>query len=184
MILAGIIGGIFLAFPGYLYGIIGVLFLQLFLILDCVDGEVARSKQIFSTKGKFLDLIANDIVFVSIFTGLIVKFYPNPIILTTGFCAILFFLLSKLFPFYAKAADEKLTGEYLKPFLFNNGLKLKTFLLVKNITYPPTVILIATAAAVLNILAYLPIFYGIYFVFYYFASLFPRLKNRSEYDKN
>lgn len=175
MILTAVAGGIFLAMPGYSNGLIGVLFLQLFLILDCVDGEIARSKQIFSTKGKFLDLIANDIVFVSIFTGLIVG-SQSFLEIIAGFSAIIFFLMSKLFPFYAKGVDEKLTGAYLKPAIFNSKLKTNIFLLIKNLTFPPTIILILTVAAVADIAIYLTFFYGIFFVFYYLISLILRLK--------
>jgi phosphatidylglycerophosphate synthase len=175
MILTGIAGGIFLAIPGYYNGLIGILFLQLFLVLDCVDGEIARSKQIFSTKGKFLDLIANDIVLVSIFTGLIFKF-QNYMAAIAGFLAIIFFLMSKLFPFYAKGVDEKLTGEYLKPLIFNSKLKSAVFLFIKNITLPPTIILILTVAVVARFSIYVTFFYGIFFIFYYLISLILRLK--------
>lgn len=179
MILSGIIGGIFLAMQSYLNGLIGVLFLQLFLVLDCVDGEVARIKRKFSSKGKFLDLLANDIVFVSIFTGLTLRVFlllQNFIVIIAGFCAIVFFLLSKLFPFYAKESDERLTGRYLSPVIFNTKIKLIVFQIVKNLTFPPFIIAIITIGAVFNVFQYILFFYGIFFVFYYFVSLVVRFK--------
>lgn len=181
MILSGIIGGIFLTMQSYLNGLIGVLFLQLFLVLDCVDGEVARIKKRFSSKGKFLDLLANDIIFVSIFAGLTFRvflLFENFIVIIAGFCAIVFFLLSKLFPFYAKEADEKLTGRYLSPVIFNTKLKLIVFQIIKNFTFPPTIIVIITVGAIFNVFQYILYFYGIFFIFYYFVSLILRLKKK------
>jgi len=178
MILMGIIGGVFLAMPGYVNGLLGVLFLHLFLILDCVDGEVARIKRKFSSKGKFLDLIANDIVFVSIFTGLCFRMYQDSFVLIAGFGVIIFFLSSKLFPFYAKGVDEKLTGEYLNPIIFNTKFKLMAFYVIQGLASPPHVIVIITIGAVFSIFQYVLFFYAIFFILYYFATLIPRLKKR------
>jgi len=185
MILIGIIGGVFLAIPGYVNGLIGVLFLQLFLILDCTDGGVARSKRKFSSKGKFLDLIANDIVFVSIFAGMIFRIFngQNFVVIIAGFSAIVFFLLSKLFPLYAKEVDEKLTGKYLNPIIFNTKIKSIVFQIIKNLTSPPHVIAIVTLGAIFNMFSYVLFFYGIFFFLYYFASLIPRLNYDKSYKK-
>lgn len=178
MILSGIIGGVFLAMPGYINGLLGALFLHLFLILDCTDGEVARIKRKFSSKGKFLDLLANDIVFASIFIGLIFRLFngQNFVVITAGFGAIVFFLLSKLFPHYAMEADEKLTGQYLNPIIINTKFKSIVFKIIKNFTFPPIIIAIVTLAAIFNMLSIILFSYAIFFAFYFFATLIPRLK--------
>jgi len=178
MILMGIIGGVFLAMPGYVNGLLGVLFLHLFLILDCTDGEVARIKRKVSSKGKFLDLIANDIVFVSIFSGLCFRMYQDSFVLIAGFGAIIFFLFSKLFPLYAKVADEKLTGKYLNPIIFNTKFKSKVCQIIIDLASPPHVIAIITFGAIFNIFPYILFSYAIFFFLYFFVSLFLRLNMR------
>ena len=180
MILVGIIGGVFLAMPGYINGLIGVLILHLFLILDYTDGEVARIKRKFSSKGKFLDLIANDIVFISIFAGLIFRIFngQNFIAIIAGFSAIVFFLLYKLFPLYAKELDEKLTGKYLNPIIFNTKIKSKAFQIIEDLATPPHVIAIITLGVIFNIIPYILFSYAIFFFLYFFASLLLRLNIR------
>lgn len=61
MILSGLIGGI-LFFANNIYiKIIGIIFIHLWYILDCSDGEVARITKKFSKFGKELDYMAHTI---------------------------------------------------------------------------------------------------------------------------
>lgn len=59
MIITGIIGAILFAFDNIWFKIIGYIFMHLWLILDCADGEVARITKVFSKFGKELDNIAH-----------------------------------------------------------------------------------------------------------------------------
>jgi len=189
MILSGIIGGIFLGIKGHITGLIGVLFLQLFLILDCVDGEVARCKKKFSSKGKFLDLVANDIVFISIFSGLTSRVFSNnyeifdfslfhnPFVIISGISAIIFFLLSKLSSYHAKEVDERISGNFLKSGRINIKIKSTILRMVYNLSSPPPIIVIVTVGAVFNLFSYILFFYGIFFLMYYLASLGVKLKS-------
>ena len=190
MILSGIIGGLFLGFGGYTNSLVAILLFQLFLILDCVDGEVARIKKMFSLKGKLLDLIANDIVFISLFSGLIFKIFNGNyqafnfllthdlIVVILGFCIIVFFLLSKLLFYYVKEVDERLGGSCLKSSIFNSKIKLTILRIVNNLSSPPIVILIVTIGAIFNLFHYILFFYAAFFPLYYFASLAVILKNK------
>ena len=59
MIIAGIIGAILFAFDNIWFKFTGYIFMLLWLILDCVDGEVARITKVFSKFGEELDYIAH-----------------------------------------------------------------------------------------------------------------------------
>jgi phosphatidylglycerophosphate synthase len=59
MIRAGIIGAILFAFDNIWFKFTGYIFMLLWLILDCADGEVARITKVFSKFGKELDYIAH-----------------------------------------------------------------------------------------------------------------------------
>lgn len=59
MITSGIFGGILFCFPNSLIKFIGMFFIQIWFILDCSDGEVARKTKTFSKYGKELDYLAH-----------------------------------------------------------------------------------------------------------------------------
>lgn len=59
MIIAGIIGAMLFAFDNIWFKFAGYIFMLLWLILDCADGEVARITKTFSKFGKELDYIAH-----------------------------------------------------------------------------------------------------------------------------
>lgn len=59
MIFSGIAGAIFFSFPYLIAKIIGAFLVQLWFILDCSDGEVARYTKTFSQRGKELDFMAH-----------------------------------------------------------------------------------------------------------------------------
>ena len=61
-IIVGCLGALFLAFPYNNLPIYGVLLIQISYILDCVDGEVARWKNLESDRGIYLDLICHTII--------------------------------------------------------------------------------------------------------------------------
>ncbi|MFF2461400.1 CDP-alcohol phosphatidyltransferase family protein [Streptomyces mirabilis] len=55
MVFAGVLSGVALVVPGLGGAVLSVLFMQLYLLLDCVDGEVARWRRQFSPLGVYLD---------------------------------------------------------------------------------------------------------------------------------
>jgi phosphatidylglycerophosphate synthase len=189
MIFSGILGGIFLCQQAFSNNILVVLFLQLFLILDCVDGEVARAKEIFSKKGKFLDLVANDIVFVMIFYGLVIKlktssyqvfnliYINRPLIIIFGFNCIIFYFLYHLEGYYAKEIGE-LGGSFLKTKIGRKKMSSKIFKLVSAFALLPNIILLVSIAVLLNYAPYILFFYGIFFPLYWIASLVVKILNK------
>lgn len=59
MIISGIVGAFLFAIPNIIFKVIGILFIHLWYILDCSDGEVARITKKFSKFGKEIDLTAH-----------------------------------------------------------------------------------------------------------------------------
>ncbi|MFF9649373.1 CDP-alcohol phosphatidyltransferase family protein [Streptomyces sp. NPDC014622] len=57
MTVAGVLAAPALLVPGVPGALLGVLMVQLYLLLDCVDGEVARWKKQFSLGGVYLDRV-------------------------------------------------------------------------------------------------------------------------------
>ncbi|WP_335932891.1 CDP-alcohol phosphatidyltransferase family protein [Streptomyces sp. PTD5-9] len=57
MTVAGVLSAPALLVPGIPGALLGVLMVQLYLLLDCVDGEVARWKKQFSLGGVYLDRV-------------------------------------------------------------------------------------------------------------------------------
>lgn len=186
MILMGVAGGFFFALGGYTNGQIGVLFLQLFLVLDCVDGEVARYKNQSSLKGKYLDLIANDIVHVAMFSGLTMGMlnsnYKVPttfllhdnLILVCGLSTIISPLLYKIAVYYANEVCGKFI--VLSDSLLTNkkGVPLKSFL--RGVLYPTSIINITTIGAIFNLLPFVLIGYGIILPLWWILSTIFRFK--------
>lgn len=105
---AGFLAALFFIFGNYCYSIIGVLLMHLSLILDHVDGELARYWKKKSQKGKYLDFVAYDlptsITFFTISLGayynsnrfLFFDSYHNPTTLVLGYVASAFWLLTTL----------------------------------------------------------------------------------------
>ena len=69
-IIVGILGTIILFLPGYGPLIIALLLFYLNILLDKVDGEVARYRKIFSLKGIFLDNINHLLIPALFFMGM------------------------------------------------------------------------------------------------------------------
>ena len=72
----GLLCGFFYALGLFL---IGSIFLFFAHILDCTDGNLARAKEIFSSSGKWLDLIGDRLCEVFIFLGVSIFFYRTSI---------------------------------------------------------------------------------------------------------
>lgn len=77
MIAVGIVASALFALGGSLTTLIGALVLQLFYILDHVDGEIARCRNTCSTTGIYLDRLANYIVNPLAFIGITIGLYQQ-----------------------------------------------------------------------------------------------------------
>jgi phosphatidylglycerophosphate synthase len=105
-LISGLAGCLFLAFPG-LYPIIGILLLNLSLIFDIVDGDIARYRNICSLSGAFFDRLVTAIVDPLVFIGLGFAVYfrlGSPIALGFGVLATFSLLLFKVINGYLHLA--------------------------------------------------------------------------------
>ena len=68
--LIGLLGAAFFASGSYQMGIIAALLFQLSVVVDCCDGEVARLTFAESRFGQELDIIADNVVHMTIFAGI------------------------------------------------------------------------------------------------------------------
>jgi phosphatidylglycerophosphate synthase len=92
----GLLGSLLLAFGEQWVSILGILLLFLHIILDYVDGEVARYRNTCSSSGKYLDLVAHKIVNPAALAGLSFGVYHNhssPAVFVFGFLAAISRLL-------------------------------------------------------------------------------------------
>lgn len=69
MILAGVLAGAALLVPGLTGALAAALLIQLYLLLDCVDGEVARWRGQTSITGVYLDRIGHYLAEAALLTG-------------------------------------------------------------------------------------------------------------------
>jgi phosphatidylglycerophosphate synthase len=69
MVLAGVAGGAVLLVPGITGAILAVVLFQVYLLLDCVDGEVARWRKQTSVTGVYLDRIGHYLCEASLLVG-------------------------------------------------------------------------------------------------------------------
>jgi len=78
-IIVGVIGCSFLAFGNYGTRIMGALLVNFWIVLDCVDGNIARYEETFSNYGEFIDALGgyllNAILFLS--TGIAAFSHPE-----------------------------------------------------------------------------------------------------------
>lgn len=65
----GVLAAPALLVPGITGAVLGVLMVQLYLLLDCVDGEVARWKQQFSLSGVYLDRVGAYLTDAAVLVG-------------------------------------------------------------------------------------------------------------------
>jgi phosphatidylglycerophosphate synthase len=77
----GMAGAFLLSWAGYWPKLIGSLLFLLCIIVDGVDGEIARLKLQATSFGHYLDIITDNIVHIAIFAGITLGLYrdsPNP----------------------------------------------------------------------------------------------------------
>jgi phosphatidylglycerophosphate synthase len=91
-LLLGITAGIFFTRPQALYWLIGLLFLHLSLIFDCVDGEIARYRKQSSSEGKYFDIIVMYFLYPYILACMSFGLYfiiQGPEVFIAGFLAVI-----------------------------------------------------------------------------------------------
>src|SRR5271157_278633 len=118
----GLAGAFLLSRGGYWSQLIGTLFFLLCVVLDGVDGEIARLKLQETVFGHYLDIITDNIVHLAIFTGLGVGLYfqtGNKVYLYLlwvllggfAFCAASVYKVSRVNPDKPRSRTvERLTG--------------------------------------------------------------------------
>jgi phosphatidylglycerophosphate synthase len=121
----GLAGAFFLSRGEYIYFILGGVFVQLSSILDCADGMLARSKDMCTDFGSYLDLFLDRIVDFLIIIGISLGLYgaySDYSLLFFGFLtAGLYLLQINLFYIikaYKKSEQTGETGEARALFLF------------------------------------------------------------------
>ncbi|MFJ4093478.1 CDP-alcohol phosphatidyltransferase family protein [Kitasatospora sp. NPDC089913] len=70
MMLTGILAGAALIVPGIAGAVLAAVLIQLYLLLDCVDGEVARWRRQTSLTGVYLDRVGHYMSEAALLTGL------------------------------------------------------------------------------------------------------------------
>lgn len=70
MVVAGVFSGVALLIPGLPGAVLSVVLMQLYLLLDCVDGEIARWRKQFSPLGVYLDRLGAYLADAAVMFGL------------------------------------------------------------------------------------------------------------------
>jgi len=70
MMVTGILAGAALVIPGLAGAVLGAVLIQIYLLLDCVDGEVARWRRQTSLTGVYLDRVGHYMSEAALLTGL------------------------------------------------------------------------------------------------------------------
>jgi len=95
-VLVGIIAGIFFLFGKEAYSITGAFLLQIWLVFDCVDGEIARYRKQESITGVYLDMMLDGFLESYIFACItfgVYSVFHNTAVFIFGFSAVLFMRL-------------------------------------------------------------------------------------------
>lgn len=69
MVVAGVLAGVALLVPGLTGALLAALLIQLYLLLDCVDGEVARWRKQTSITGVYLDRVGHYLCEAALLVG-------------------------------------------------------------------------------------------------------------------
>ena len=70
MTVVGVLAGVVLAFPGLWAAVVAALLIQLYLLLDCSDGELARWQRTTSVTGVYLDRVGAYFAEAAVLVGL------------------------------------------------------------------------------------------------------------------
>lgn len=160
-IFSGILGCVFLSFHNIYLIIFGISLLQLWLVLDCSDGEVARYTKNFSIRGVYIDIFGHYLINVFLFVCFIkiIKFNFNIFYLILFFVLIASMSFKRLPPdllnsiFYKKEVGYK---RYKNPKSSNSKLIKKQKSKILNLIYflynTVTIMLVLSFANLFNYL--------------------------------
>ena len=93
-IIISIMSGFFFALGNYSYSLIGIFLMQLALILDANDGEIARYRKSASLNGQFVDIVSHSIAIPAALMGITIAFSDSLMYLILGLFSITFVFLS------------------------------------------------------------------------------------------
>ena len=119
----GVAGAVMLAMNSYLYLIISAIFIQLYTLLDLVDGDIARAKKMQSYFGMWLDVFFDKLIdfLIIIFLAISVFIKTNdPFFLICGI-ALMGFMFSIQFIMVLNDTYFKNVGKTSEEFIRNNA---------------------------------------------------------------
>lgn len=99
MLFVGLVGSYLLSLNTYVGYAVGGFLVLFHYILDAVDGEVARARKMPSNRGRFLDLVGDNLVRATIFLGAgigVFKMTSDPIYLVLAMTASIGFFTSEM----------------------------------------------------------------------------------------
>lgn len=96
-LLFGVVGALFLAMGSHWSAIVGVFLLQIHILLDFVDGEIARYRKTSSWFGSYLEQLSHNIVYALVYGcmswGIYKQLHVSPIVFIFGFLAAVAIIL-------------------------------------------------------------------------------------------
>ena len=89
-VIVALCGSIFLGIDSTLFRIFGVMLIEMWLVLDCVDGNIARVKKTSSQMGEFIDALSGYYItgFVYFFVG-VAAYYTTSVLEKYSFLLII-----------------------------------------------------------------------------------------------
>jgi phosphatidylglycerophosphate synthase len=170
-----------------LFGALLILFSE---ILDVIDGQIARYKNLCSLKGIFLDKVYHDFNYLSIYSGIGFGIYRNTLnihYLFLGIIASIFIILTRNLFSYRKLVqfeNGRKNSKISKENIFSKKgiiLYFKKMVYLPRLYYTPLLIIISFFNLFFGLMHYYLIFYAIYSTLYfipvfYYSSIFKEDK--------
>lgn len=119
-----IAGSVLLMLPNYTFVVIGMILIQYWLILDCVDGNIARCKKQSSELGSFIDALSGYYVSAFVYLGTGVAAYHFSHFENFRFLFVLMGAVSSISGILSRLIHQKYTYTILM--LENGSHKLST----------------------------------------------------------
>jgi phosphatidylglycerophosphate synthase len=179
-LVSGLTGALLLGSGGYRWTVLGVVLLQLSVLLDYSDGEVARYRKATSALGSFLDihfhLVVHGATFAALTQAVFRDYWPSPVALWLGASAIVFAsanrgLRATLTRVLEGEGEESVAEEY-ETVTRTARQQLGAINTVQDVLfgYRSFVFLFLLAGALLHRLDAVLVFYGAAFPVYYVAK--------------
>lgn len=174
-------GSLLICVGNHTLQIIGILLFNLWIILDCVDGNIARYKKTFSKYGEFIDAVGGYFATTFLFSSLgylsyrIISIDKPEIFLILGFWATISSLFSRLLYQKYKNVFES-TDTVIKP---RDNTSSIPMVIAQNVGAASGLVLpISVAAILLSRPHYIVIFWSGINSLMLFYTLFKTLKRR------